>query len=307
MRKNVRAELGAGRAGTARHIGIGGQCPPYVTHRSDHLSPTKRFSPRVENYSKYRPGYARQIVELLKDELGLTNGALVADIGSGTGLLSRIFLQNGNLVYGVEPNNEMRQEAQRLLASFPSFNSIDGTAEATTLPDASVDAVVAGQAFHWFDQERAAAEFRRISGPNGIIALVWNVRKSNDSPFMEEYNKIVADFATESVSPTHEAEKMEHLFDRLKQLFGSGLRTRCFDNVQDLNWEGIRGRLLSSSYAPLDGQPGHEPMIEALRCIFDRHQRDCRVRINYTTMVYFGPLGLSGSHFPGTGNVAPPE
>src|SRR6266446_9260655 len=111
-------------------------------------APTERFSNRVENYIRYRPGYPKEIIELLKAECGLFPQSVVADAGSGTGLLAKLFLENGNLVFGIEPNREMRAAGERLLQAYPRFTSIAGTAEATTLPGQSVDFVTAGQAFH---------------------------------------------------------------------------------------------------------------------------------------------------------------
>ena len=145
---------------------------------------TRRFSSRVDNYVKYRPSYPPEVVELLAAECGLTPGALVADIGAGTGLLAELFLQNGYRVLGVEPNREMRQAGERLLGDYPHFTSIDGTAEVTTLADKSVDIITAGQAFHWFDREKARAEFARILRPGGWVALVWNERRVDATPFL---------------------------------------------------------------------------------------------------------------------------
>src|SRR5689334_15561560 len=133
------------------------------------VDPTLRFSNRVDNYSKYRPTYPSAVLDLLAAECGLTSNALIADIGSGTGLLAELFLTNGNRVVGVEPNREMRAAGERLLANAPGFTSVDGTAEATTLAAGSVDFVTAGQAFHWFDRALARVEFARILKPEGWV------------------------------------------------------------------------------------------------------------------------------------------
>jgi SAM-dependent methyltransferase len=131
------------------------------------LEPTERFSGRAEGYAKYRPGYPGEVLGLLEERCGFDRVWIVADVGSGTGNLARLFLENGNAVYGVEPNEEMRGAGERALASYERFVSLAGTAEATTLPDGSVDLVSAGQAFHWFDRERTREEFRRILKPGG--------------------------------------------------------------------------------------------------------------------------------------------
>ena len=138
------------------------------------MESTQRFSVRVENYVRYRPGYPREILELLRERYDLTQGSEITDVGSGTGALARMFLKNGNRVCGGEPNAEMRRAGERLLAAFPRFTSVEATAEATTLPDRSADFVTAGQAFHWFDPGSARRELGRILKPRGLVVLVWN-------------------------------------------------------------------------------------------------------------------------------------
>ena len=134
---------------------------------------TSRFSDRVENYVLYRPGYPPEALQALRDECGLTPNHVIADIASGTGIWTRMLLQNGNKVFGVEPNPEMRKAGERLLAAFPNFTSVAGTAEATTLADQSVDFVTAAQAAHWFDRKRSRREFVRILKPGGwLVAAV---------------------------------------------------------------------------------------------------------------------------------------
>src|SRR4026208_981769 len=139
--------------------------------------PTKRFSKRVENYIQYRPKYPPAVFDFLRNELNLAPSSIIADVGSGTGISSEMFLRNGNTVFGIEPNSEMREAGERNLSQFASFKSIYGTAEATTLEDHSVDFVIAGQAFHWFDRARSRAEFFRILKKNGWVVLIWNDRK----------------------------------------------------------------------------------------------------------------------------------
>ena len=153
--------------------------------RLQHTDPTKRFSNRVENYRKYRPRYPKAIIPLLEQECGLTHDARIADIGSGTGLLAELFLEHGNRVFGIEPNLEMRAAGDKLLAKYPNFSSTDATAEATTLADSSVDFVTVGQAFHWFDRDRAGKEFERILKDGGWVVIIlvpvawhmWHLRR----------------------------------------------------------------------------------------------------------------------------------
>jgi SAM-dependent methyltransferase len=253
----------------------------------DDLPSTERFSSRVEHYAKYRPGYPAELLPLLEHEAGLLPGAVLADVGSGTGILSKLLLENRNTVYAIEPNAEMRQAAERDLAAYgTAFHSIDGTAEATTLRDQSVDGITVAQAFHWFDGPRAAAEFRRILKPGGFVALIWNARDTAASPFMAEYERIVL---THGSTFARSGKELVPL-DRLRALFGPGLELHVLRNFQQLDWSGLQGRLLSASYMPLEGQPGYQPMRADLRRAFDAHAVDGRIRMEYECRVYLARL-----------------
>jgi SAM-dependent methyltransferase len=255
-----------------------------MTKELDDLQPTKRFSSRVDDYAKYRPDYPAGILALLASEVGFSPGTILADVGSGTGFLTALFLRNGNSVFAVEPNSEMRQAAEKTLASRPNFYSVDGAAEATTLPDASVDGVVVAQAFHWFDHARSRQEFRRITKPGGFVALIWNARKTSGSPFMADYERIVTTYGSDFARSGKELVPPETLRD----LFGPSLRRHTLPNFQELDWEGLRGRLLSASYMPLAGQPGHDAMLADLCYAFDCHNCAGFVRLEYDTQVYLG-------------------
>lgn len=248
---------------------------------------TQRFSSRVDNYVQYRPGYPAAIVPLLARECGLTPQAVIADLGSGTGLLAALWLQHGNPVLGVEPNAAMRAAGARLLADYPAFTSIAGTAEATTLPGASVDFVTAGQAFHWFDPPAARREAIRILRPHGWGVLVWNVRRTDSTPFLVGYEQLLHEYAPGYTAQAHEragTAGIEALFG------GTDFRVATFENRQWFDWAGIQGRLLSSSYAPEPGTPGHAPLIAALQRLFDTHAQDGQVAFEYETAVYYGRL-----------------
>ena len=250
------------------------------------LQPTDRFSNRVENYVKYRPQYPREIVRFMQDELGLDASSVIADIGSGTGFLSRPFLDHGTTVYGVEPNRSMREAGERLLRDYPNFKSVAGTAEATTLEDASVDFITAGQAFHWFDIPRTRREFRRISRPGGWVLLVWNNRLMDTSPFYVAYENLLLKYGTDytKVSSRHADDAA------LREFFQTDFNLKVFDNRQDFDYEGFKGRLLSSSYIPLEGDPQYAPMLGELRKIFDEHEQNGQVSFEYDTEVYYGQL-----------------
>jgi len=249
--------------------------------------PTRRFSNRVEDYVKYRPDYPRALVTLLEDECGLTRESVMADVGSGTGILSELFLREGVRVYGVEPNREMREAGERLLAAYENFVSVDGRAEETTLADSSADFVTAGQAFHWFDPASARREFKRILRGGGWAVLVWNDRRTGGTPLLAEYERLLLEYGTDykEVSSKWAAE------ENIKTLFGDGeVRTKTFDNEQVLNFDALKGRLASASYAPVPGHPNHEPLTRGLAALFERHQRDGRVVVEYDTKVFYGRL-----------------
>lgn len=251
----------------------------------------ERFTSRVENYVKYRPGYPAAILDVLKAECGLTPGAFIADVGSGTGLLARVFLDLGCHVFGIEPNAEMRAAGEHLLAEYRLFDSRDGSAEATGLPTASVHFVTAGQAFHWFDPPRAQEEFRRILKPEGWVALIWNERRLEATPFMRGYEALLQTYATDYQETNHRTVEEDE--KTIPAFFGGVFRVVRFDNVQLFDFEGVRGRLLSSSYTPEAGHPNHEPMLADLRRLFERCQQDGTVAFEYDTRMFYGQLGDS--------------
>jgi SAM-dependent methyltransferase len=248
---------------------------------------TKRFSNRVEYYIKYRPTYPDELIQFMRRELGLSSLSIIADIGSGTGILSELFLKHGNLVFGVEPNKEMREAAESLLKEYPAFKSIDGSAESTTLDPHCVDFVTAGQAFHWFDIDKSRAELARITKPNGWIVLVWNTRKTDSTPFLKSYEEFLLNCGVdyEQVKHRHVDEKV------LSRFFGArGYKSKALANVQEFDYEGLKGRVLSSSYVPLEGHLKYEPMIKELHRIFHEHEVGGLVRFEYDTEIYYGQI-----------------
>jgi len=249
-------------------------------------NPTLRFSDRVENYIRYRPGYPPQVLETLYAECGLTPAAVVADIACGTGIFTRMLLQNGNRVYGVEPNREMREAAERLLADHPNFTSVAGTAEATTLPDRSMDLATAAQAAHWFDLPKARQEFARILKPAGWAVLIWNERSTDASPFLRAYEELLVKYGTD-----YEQVRHEHTTDNIAEFFTPAqFKSRVFDMRQDFDYAQLEGRLLSSSYAPTQGHPNYEPMLRELRRVFDAYKKAGRISMEYFTRMYYGRL-----------------
>lgn len=247
---------------------------------------TSRFSDRVENYVRYRPGYPAEVLRTLKAECGLKPSHVVADVASGTGIWTRILLENGNPVFGVEPNAEMREAGERLLAAFPGFTSVAGTAEATTLPDRSVDFVTAAQAAHWFDRARARQEFVRILKPGCWLVLLWNERLTDSTAFLRAYEALLLKYGTDYQDIRH-----EHTTAAVNEFFDPAPFHECdFPMRQEFDYTGIEGRLLSSSYVPGPDQPQHAPMLHELRRIFDAFAVEGRATFEYRTRLYFGRL-----------------
>jgi ubiquinone/menaquinone biosynthesis C-methylase UbiE len=195
-------------------------------------------------------------------------------------------LENGNSVFAVEPNLEMREAGVQQLKSYPRLVSVAGTAEDTTLRSASVDFVTAAQAAHWFDLPRARAEFVRILKPDGWCVLIWNERRTATTPFLRDYEQLLLTYGTDYKEVRHErTTAIIHEFFAPAQC-----EERAFDLRQQFDYEGTAGRLLSSSYAPLEGQPNYQPMMQELQRIFRAHAADGQVEFEYNTKVYYGHL-----------------
>jgi len=249
-------------------------------------SPTARFSDRVENYVRYRPGYPAEVLELLRAECGLRANHVVADIASGTGIFTRLLLENGNSVFAVEPNAEMREMGMHQLDAFDRLVSVAGTAEETTLRSASVDFVTSAQAAHWFDLPLARAEFARILRPEGWCVLIWNERRTASTPFLQDYENVLLTYGTDYKDVRHErTTAMIHEF-----FAPTPYQERVFTLCQRFDYEGLAGRLLSSSYAPLEGHPSHTPMMQELLKLFRAHAKGGNVEFEYDTRVYYAQL-----------------
>ena len=250
------------------------------------VDPTQRFSSRVAQYVRYRPGYPAEVIECLRAACGLTSSSVIADVASGTGLFTRLLLDNGNEVYAVEPNVDMRAAGEQFLSGYPKLHSVDGRAEATTLPDHSMDFVTAAQAAHWFDRDATRREFVRILKRGGWAALVWNERCTDSTPFLRAYEDLLLQYGTDYSEVRH-----ERTTSTLDAFFHPApFDSRVFDYRQEFDYDGLKGRLLSSSYTPQAGEPNHEPMVRELRRLFDTYNKTGRVAFEYKTRVYFGRL-----------------
>ena len=249
--------------------------------------PLARFSDRAEDYVKYRPHYSHDVVHALQEACDLKPQHVIADVGCGTGMLAEIFLENGSPVIGVEPNREMRLAGEKYLSGRDNFRMVEGSAEATTLPSASVDFAAAGQAFHWFRPAETRAEFARILKPGGWAVLVWHDRNTESTPFLRAYEEFVRRYSTDYENVTH---KYLASYDALEHFFAPnemGLIQQ--HNRQRLDFDGLRGRLLSSSYIPKAGER-HEAMVEELPRFFASHALDDHVTLEYDTKIYYGHL-----------------
>ena len=248
---------------------------------------TTRFSQRVDAYVKYRPDYPVELLNLLREKAGLHEGSIIADIGSGTGISAEMFVRNGLTLYGIEPNSAMREAAEKFLENYDCFHSIDATAEETTLADNSVDVIIAGQAFHWFDREGTKQEFQRILKPGGSIALFWNSRRTSGSPFLKAYEEMLLTYGTDYQSINHQNISD----DNIKEFFApNDVKKFHLYNEQVFNFDGVRGRLESSSYAPTSDHSDYKPMIGELHDIFNKHKEDDTVRFEYDLIIYIGQL-----------------
>jgi SAM-dependent methyltransferase len=249
--------------------------------------PHSRFSDRAETYARYRPHYSHDVVHALRETCGLRSDHLIADVGCGPGLLAEIFLDNGNRVIGVEPNLAMRQAGEKYLSGYPNFSMVDGSAEFTTLPPASADFVVAGQAFHWFKPPETRIEFARILKPGGWTVLVWHDRDAESTPFLRAYEAFVRRYSTDYEQVTH---KYLASYDAIQRFFAPNEAKLILQhNRQELDLDGLQGRLLSSSYIPKSGEK-HEALMREVPELFSRHASNDRVALEYDTKIYCGHL-----------------
>lgn len=249
--------------------------------------PKQRFTNKVTNYARYRPTYPEALFTFLQNHLGLSPYHAVADIGSGTGLSSKWLIKQGNPLYSVEPNANMRLVAEHLFQQFPNFLSMNGAAEDTSLPDNSVDFLLIGQAYHWFDQVKARQELKRILKTGGYAIIVWNERLTESSQFLKQFENLLIRFSRDYMKVDHRniSEFMLANFYGHRQ-YGY----QSFQNCQLFNWEGLKGRLLSMSYAPQTDETAYTQMLDELSRIFRKNGNFGQIKFDYVTRMYFGQL-----------------
>lgn len=248
------------------------------------FDPLRRFSSRAGAYAKYRPSYPPEVLQFLAAECELNPYSQVADIGSGTGIFSKLLLDFGCEVIAVEPNAAMREVASGDLAGYERYRGVDGRAEQTGLAEHSVDLVVAAQAFHWFDAEAARREFARILRPPRWVAVLWNVRRTEGDAFSEGYERLLQQYGTDykEVSEMRFQPGAFYGHDRWKE--------GRFDNRQEFDFGGLLGRVDSASYAPAAGSEEHTLLERELRRLFSETERGGRIAMVYDVYVYAGQL-----------------
>jgi SAM-dependent methyltransferase len=242
-----------------------------------------RFTGRASDYSRYRPGYPQGIISYLEARIGFNQKWVVADIGSGTGILSELFLKNGNKVFCVEPNQDMRLIAVRNLRKYrPHFVSVKGSAEDTGMNSRSVDLIVVGQALHWFDLRAARLEFRRILRKDGSVAVIYNHRRKGER-MAAAYGKLVAKYGRNRapVPDVDDAYVSRFLGNR-------DHKTAVFHNSQTLDLKGVLGRLASASYMPARNSPRWINIEKDARKLIRDNGADGAVRLHYDTSMYLG-------------------
>lgn len=243
------------------------------------LNPKNRFSDRVKNYVKFRPSYPSEILDYLHNTIGFSVKSIIADVGSGTGISTKLFLDNGNIVYGIEPNPEMRQAAEEILTNYSNFSSIDASSENTKLQSEAVDIVVAAQAFHWFDPKPTKEEFMRILKPGGAVVILANRRKRSNNKFMNEYMEIVAKYG-QSLNLKTDNQTIPTFF------YPNPVQKEVFYNPHIFNFDRLKGDLVSYSYMPNEQDPRFKPMIEELEVLFENYNDNGKVTFEYETVVY---------------------
>lgn len=249
---------------------------------------TERFSKTVSNYIKFRPGYPESIIDFMQKHLGMNQDSIIADIGSGTGKLTKLFLEHGNPTYAVEPNQPMREAAEDILGHYPNFISIDGTSESSNLEHNQIDFIVAAQAFHWFNIPESRKEFLRILKPGGKVLLIWNKRVDTASKLMKGYNNFIETYSTD-----YQKVNLRYIDHKDFQLFfghNAYQLHHIYNNIQHFDLEGLKGRYLSCSYALAESHGAYSEAMQQLEQLFHQNAVDGKIQMVYRTEVYYGDL-----------------
>jgi len=248
------------------------------------MDPTKRFSNRVESYIRYRPDYPPTVIELLQQDYGLSAEDELADMGAGVGHTAKLFAPHVGYIYAIEPNEEMNLALQQQMKHVPNFSARLRPAENTDLEARSVDFIICGQSYHWFNQKMARTEFERILNDEGYVVLMWNSR-DRTSDFGRAYEQFLLDHGVDYTEVNH-AKVGEEQFDYLMRSW----KRYEFENHQVLDAEGLIGRFTSSSYAPAPGSEPHQQATQVLSQIFEEFAEAGQLRMDYVTEVIVGKI-----------------
>lgn len=245
-----------------------------------------KFNGMGKVYSKYRPSYPLNFVDYLFTDVGMSQSSIIADVGSGTGILTRQLLEKGSNVYGIEPNADMRVIAETNLNNFPGFTSVSGSAENTTIDDNSVDYITVAQAFHWFDREKFKKECQRILKPEGKVILVWNTRDNENELVIENYEvnrKYCPNFKGFSDGMYGKTNN-----DDFSDFFNGEYETKVFLNNLIFDMDGFIGRNLSASYALKSNDAQYNDYVNELKKIYEKYSNNGQLIMPNLTRSYVG-------------------
>jgi len=239
-----------------------------------------RFTSRVSDYAQARPSYPLDSIKYLLNK-GINKNSVIADIGSGTGILSKLLINEVKEIYLIEPNDEMREYSKTYLSQNDNCTFINANAENTTLKDHSIDAIVVAQAFHWFDIEKCKIEFKRILKPYANIFLIWNNRLTN-TPFLQKYDQVLKNLSVDYNEVNHQnlSAKEFGLF------FDNNWKKQSFDNFQEFDFEQFVKRVFSSSYTPNKKDKNYSVFYNAIKKLFNEENKNGVVRFDYNTEIY---------------------
>ena len=243
-------------------------------------NPTTRFSNHADNYMKYRPSYPEAVVNFLEEIFNLQKHHRIADIGSGTGLFAELLLKKGYAVVCIEPNDEMRKTADNKLQQYKGFSSRKYRAEKTGLKTGSVDLITVAQAFDWMEPIATKKEFTRVLKPGGHIVLAWNIRQTH-TPFLKAYDELKEQFRTDALPRKINEEKIRSFFQP------GAIQEQDFPNVRWLDFDSLKGQLLSASYIPFQGHASYDTMISSLVQLFVAHEENGFVKMEYSTKLFW--------------------
>lgn len=246
------------------------------------MNNTQKFSGKADVYAAARPSYPKELFTFLKSEYHLGAGTVIADIASGTGKFTQPLVQMGCKVYAVEPNDDMRSQAESLLGGYENFISVNGSAENTGLGDHSVDFISAAQAFHWFDPARFGAECKRIIKPSGKVFMLYNYRNED-----AEITKRLSDIC-QRLCPKFKGFSGGVKSNNVESFFGGKCEVFTFKNDLCYNRDTFVKRMLSSSYAPREGDENYNFFITELNAVFDDFSDNDNLLMPNNTQLYVG-------------------